>query len=220
MGLAATYLNVDQFAVSGDYTPYILENQAVLCDCGVDGDKKRIVVATAFAAGATTVTLKADATRNLTSNLAEIEWSLVEPGEAANIPLHGHTDDDDGGVIVTMPSAHASTHENGGADEIEIENMATADVNTIAWLRPDGAGGVVFTNVGHGDLSGVTAAQHHAKYTDAEARTACVEDDAYGPGWDGDTTHAPSQNAVYDKIEAMGTGISHAIIWALAVKSL
>lgn len=41
---------------------------------------------------------------------------------------------------------------------------------------------------------------HHAKYTDAEARTACIEDDAYGAGWDGDTTHAPSQNAVYDRI--------------------
>ena len=26
-----------------------------------------------------------------------------------------------------------------------------------------------------------------------------VEDDAYGSGWNGDTTHAPSQNAVYDK---------------------
>ncbi|MBA7646730.1 hypothetical protein ES703_54496 [subsurface metagenome] len=33
---------------------------------------------------------------------------------------------------------------------------------------------------------------------------APVEDDAYGAGWDGDTTHAPSQNAVYDKIEALG----------------
>ena len=36
--------------------------------------------------------------------------------------------------------------------------------------------------------------------------SSVVEDDAYGPGWNGDTTHAPSQNAVYDKIEAMGGG--------------
>lgn len=33
--------------------------------------------------------------------------------------------------------------------------------------------------------------------------TSLVEDDAYGAGWDGDTSHAPSQNAVYDKIEAL-----------------
>jgi len=30
-----------------------------------------------------------------------------------------------------------------------------------------------------------------------------VEDAAYGAGWDGDTTHAPSQNAMYDKIETI-----------------
>jgi hypothetical protein len=34
--------------------------------------------------------------------------------------------------------------------------------------------------------------------------TVEVEDDAYGAGWDSDTTHAPSQNAVYDKIESLG----------------
>jgi len=28
-----------------------------------------------------------------------------------------------------------------------------------------------------------------------------VRDDAYGAGWDGDTTHSPSRNAVYDEIE-------------------
>jgi len=38
-----------------------------------------------------------------------------------------------------------------------------------------------------------------------DAVGAEVEDDAYGAGWDGDTTHAPSQNAVYDKIEALDT---------------
>lgn len=33
--------------------------------------------------------------------------------------------------------------------------------------------------------------------------SALVEDAAYGAGWNADTTHAPSQNAVYDKINAM-----------------
>ncbi|MFH1624953.1 MAG: tail fiber protein, partial [Pseudomonadota bacterium] len=35
-------------------------------------------------------------------------------------------------------------------------------------------------------------------YADAK-----VSDTAYGAGWDGDTTNAPSKNAVYDKIETM-----------------
>jgi hypothetical protein len=33
-----------------------------------------------------------------------------------------------------------------------------------------------------------------------------VSDAAYGAGWNGDTTNAPSKNAVYDKIESMGSG--------------
>jgi len=35
--------------------------------------------------------------------------------------------------------------------------------------------------------------------TDTDDPHETVEDDAYGSGWNGDTTHAPSQNAVYDK---------------------
>ena len=33
-----------------------------------------------------------------------------------------------------------------------------------------------------------------------------IEDDAYGAGWNDDTTHAPTQNAVYDKINALSFG--------------
>lgn len=36
---------------------------------------------------------------------------------------------------------------------------------------------------------------------------ASVSDAAYGVGWDGDTTTAPSKNAVYDKIEAVVAGV-------------
>lgn len=42
-----------------------------------------------------------------------------------------------------------------------------------------------------------------------------VEDDVYGAGWDADTTHAPSQNAVYDKIDAMDTTIADTIAESL-----
>jgi len=36
--------------------------------------------------------------------------------------------------------------------------------------------------------------------------TATVSDTVYGAGWDGDTTVAPSKNAVYDKIESIASG--------------
>lgn len=37
-----------------------------------------------------------------------------------------------------------------------------------------------------------------------------VNDTAYGSGWDGDTTHAPSKNVVYDKIESLNIVIKSA----------
>ena len=33
--------------------------------------------------------------------------------------------------------------------------------------------------------------------------TSFVEDDVYGAGWDADTVHSPSQNAMYDKVESL-----------------
>lgn len=44
-----------------------------------------------------------------------------------------------------------------------------------------------------------------------------VSDTAYGVGWDGDTTTAPSKNAVYDKIETLGSGAL--LDYARAVRS-
>lgn len=41
---------------------------------------------------------------------------------------------------------------------------------------------------------------------------ALISDTAYGAGWDGDTTHAPSKNAVYDKIQALNSVPSGIIV--------
>ncbi len=38
--------------------------------------------------------------------------------------------------------------------------------------------------------------------------SSIINDTAYGSGWDADTTHAPTKNAVYDKISAMDTTIA------------
>jgi hypothetical protein len=55
----------------------------------------------------------------------------------------------------------------------------------------------------HDALGGVSTSDHHTKYSDANAIAAVVEDAAYGSGWNGDTSHAPSQNALYDKINSI-----------------
>jgi hypothetical protein len=57
------------------------------------------------------------------------------------------------------------------------------------------------------------------KYVDDNVSGGLISDTAYGVGWDGVTTIAPSKNAVYDKIEALtvGAGITaeEAIAYAM-----
>ena len=49
---------------------------------------------------------------------------------------------------------------------------------------------------------------HHAKYTDANARTACVQDTAYGAAWEAITLVAASKHVLWDKIEAMDATVA------------
>ncbi len=57
--------------------------------------------------------------------------------------------------------AHASTHSNAGGDEITVENLGTVSTDVSAALRPDGAGGLAFSDVAHSDLTGIGADDHH-----------------------------------------------------------
>ena len=48
-------------------------------------------------------------------------------------------------------------------------------------------------------------------YVDSTASwsaSAVIDDTAYGSSWDGDTTHAPSKNAVYDKVSSIASDVS------------
>ena len=42
-------------------------------------------------------------------------------------------------------------------------------------------------------------------FVDTHGASGIVEDDAYGSGWNADTTHSPSQNAVYDQLRLYDT---------------
>lgn len=61
------------------------------------------------------------------------------------------------------PQAHASSHQDGGSDELPVSSLAEAaapgnDVSQA--LRPDGAGGVAFSDVAHADLTSVGFDDH------------------------------------------------------------
>lgn len=62
------------------------------------------------------------------------------------------------------------------------------------------------TNTGDQDLSGYLA-------------TTAISNSVYDATWDGDTTHAPTKNVLYDKIETIvaGSGISESLAIAYAV---
>jgi hypothetical protein len=59
--------------------------------------------------------------------------------------------------------SHAASHFDGGADQLVVENQATGAVDVSTALRPDGAGGLAFSDIGHGDLTGVASDQHHTQ---------------------------------------------------------
>jgi hypothetical protein len=65
----------------------------------------------------------------------------------------------DANTALAHAENHASRHSDGGADEVTVENLATAAVDTAYALKPDGLGGVAFGAVSAGgaldDLSDV-----------------------------------------------------------------
>lgn len=63
------------------------------------------------------------------------------------------------GMGPAQPSHHL-THEEGGSDEIPIEDMGTAELNDTLVLAPDGTGGVVFRAETGGGAPAAHAASH------------------------------------------------------------
>lgn len=78
----------------------------------------------------------------------------------------------------TTPALHAASHADGGLDEAPIAGLAEAAApsnDVSAALRPDGSGGVAFSDVAHADLTSVGTDDHHAQ--DHAARHTDSSDD-------------------------------------------
>lgn len=96
MSLSATYVSSTSFTVAGDYSALITENRRVKADCGVDGIKYVTVASSSYASPNTTVTVNES---ELTSNLSVIDWGVTSSGATGSLPLHDHSDNDEGGTI-------------------------------------------------------------------------------------------------------------------------
>lgn len=69
---------------------------------------------------------------------------------------------------------------------------------------------------GDGTIEGDTALTFDTTSNTLATEIVTVTDDAYGAGWNGSTA-VPTKNAVYDKIESMGGGVTEAFVIAMAV---
>ncbi|HYI67125.1 MAG TPA: hypothetical protein VEW95_09395 [Candidatus Limnocylindrales bacterium] len=115
------------------------------------------------------------------------EWRLVDASAGAAIWLAGGSGVTDHGALTGLADDdhpqyatnaefdnHDARHANGGADELAIESLPTAETDPALVLSPDGAGGVEFraeTGGGasdHGALSGLGDDDHPQYATNAE----------------------------------------------------
>jgi len=130
--------------------------------------------------------------------------------------------------IVSMDSAidgkAAVSHTHVASNVTDFDAAAkSAAVSDVAYAASwDGITDVAPSkNAVYDKVEALDAAKAAASHThtasqvtdfDTAAKTAAVSDAAYGAGWDGVTDVAPSKNAVYDKIVAMGEGPGAALV--------
>jgi hypothetical protein len=81
----------------------------------------------------------------------ESDGTATTPARSDHVHAHGSGYSED----AHHTKLHSSTHDDGGTDEISVEGLATASVDTSTALRPDGLGGLAFSDVDWGDLTGI-----------------------------------------------------------------
>ena len=116
-------------------------------------------------------------------------------------------------LIYSQDVSDTSENSHGTGKSLTIKNLLKATkinvdgtnvgINTITPTQQLEVVGTVKATSFMGDGSGLTGV------------SGSVSDSAYGVGWDGDTTTGASKNALYDKIETLGSAsISNAVYGA------
>jgi len=95
--MIATYISATQFRVDGDLTAEFLSGRRIKADCGGDGYKYYTVTSRSYSNPYTTVTI---AEGELTSNLIDVLYGIVNVGAEGSFPKHTHdSSEGQGGVI-------------------------------------------------------------------------------------------------------------------------
>ena len=131
------------------------------------------------------------------------------------VAAHAHVEADLNLTDLTTKDASTSAHgfapklvapAAGMRNVLGIDNAETALTNK-ALFDAANPSTQAFSDTANPGTAMVAARRDHKHAMPASpGGGASVDDSAYGSGWDGDTTHAPSRNAVYDKIETISTG--------------
>ena len=125
------------------------------------------------------------------------------------------------GVVQSVGRLHPSTVGTPVPDNTIslVAGTNSFALTILGVVQAAGGGGVTDGDKGDITVSGsgtvwtidngaVTAAKVAADVATQAELDAKVSDAVYGVGWNGDTTTAPSKNAVYDKIETIGGGVT------------
>ena len=98
----ATYLNSNEFRVSGGRTDEFVVDRRLKMDCGVDGTKYCTVYSSTVSGSYTLVTTKES---ELTSNLSSVLYGIVQPGISGSLPDHSHDGSEGSGGLITAGSS-------------------------------------------------------------------------------------------------------------------
>ncbi len=113
-GITAIYVDADTFTVTRDRTSDFIVGRRVKANCGADGYKYGTVESSSYSSPNTTVNL-VSTNDDLTSNLAEVWYGSVKPGDEGNIAEHPHTGDEGDGYSIGRYSVDHNETDQGAA---------------------------------------------------------------------------------------------------------
>lgn len=135
--LSATYISSTEFKVLGDKEDSFTPGRRVKANCEADGTKY-LTVDSRFVNGDgdTEVTVKE---ADLTENLSAVLFGVIGPGPEGGLPVHDHSNDDQGGEIEAF-QGHGERHVDG-TDDVPAFNGATSAEAGRKGLVPQPAAG-------------------------------------------------------------------------------
>lgn len=93
----AVYISPNSFKVSKDKTLEFVKNRRVRCKIGPNTFVYATIVSSSYSIPDTTVIINES---ELTSNLSEVLYGIIQPGAAGSLPDHGHSSEEGAGGTI------------------------------------------------------------------------------------------------------------------------